>query len=206
MLRKIILFISSYIPLYILMVLKNLLERCTDKGRFLNLEYKLKNIVLFDEINDWAIVIISVLTVFSLIYLKKKIGNTYGEVYYKIHKVSDETSNNYFNYISVYLLSCLGLSLNNIVDVFIFVFLMILVGYIYIANDMIYLNPTLNMMKYNVYSVELVAEATDTVVSSIVIAKRGIKIKEGTRVKGTKKYELIVLDSEMHEKIVSQRI
>lgn len=200
MLRKIVLFISSYIPLYILMVLKNILERCTNKGRFLNLGYKIKNIALFDEINDWAIVVLSVLTIFSLLYLKNKIRNTYGEVYYKINKVSDETSNNYFNYISVYLLSCLGLSLNNIVDVFIFVFLMILVGYIYITNDMIYLNPTLNMMKYNVYSVELVAEATDTVVSSIVIAKRGIKIKEGKRVKGTKKYELIVLDSKLCEK------
>ena len=38
--------------------------------------------------------------------------------------------------ISVYLLSCIGLSLNNIVDVLVLVFLMALVGYIYITNDL----------------------------------------------------------------------
>lgn len=195
MLRKIILFVSSYIPLYILMILKNIIERCTDGGRLLNIENKMKNMVLFDEVNDWAILIIGSLTVISYIYLKRKIKNTYADVYYKVEEVSDETSNNYFNYISVYLLSCLGLSLNNIVDIFVFVFLMVIVGYIYISNDMIYLNPTLNMMKFKVYSVILYAETTGDTVNSIVIAKKTIPIEKGKQIRGTRKYELIVVDS-----------
>lgn len=194
MLRKIILFISSYIPLYLLMISKNIVERCTDGGRFLNIGYKLKNMVLFDEVNDWAIVITGVLTVVSFIYLRRKIKNTRGDVYYRVEEVSDETSNNYFNYISVYLLSCLGLSLNNIVDIFVFVFLMVIVGYIYISNDMIYLNPTLNAMKFKVYSVVLHAEATGETVNSIIIAKKMIPVEKGKQIRGTKKYEIIVVD------------
>lgn len=195
MLRKIILFISSYIPLYLLMILKNIVGRCTDRGRLLDIRYKIRNMVLFDEINDWAILFIGVLTILSFLYLRKKIRSTRGDVYYKVIKVSDETSSNYFNYISVYLLSCLGLSLNNIVDIFVFTFLMGIVGYIYISNDMIYLNPTLNMMKYKVYSVTLYSEATDEELNSIVIARRTIKVEEGKQIRGTRKYEIIVIDS-----------
>lgn len=195
MLRKIILFISSYIPLYLLMILKNIVERCTDGGRLLDIGHKFKNMVLFDEVNDWAIAVTGILTVLSFLYLRRKIKNTFGDVYYKVEEVSDETSNNYFNYISIYLLSCLGLSLNNIVDIFVFIFLMAIVGYIYISNDMIYLNPTLNMMKFKVYSVVLYAEATGETVSSIVIAKRTIPVEKGKRIRGTNKYEIIVVDS-----------
>lgn len=194
MLRKIILFISSYIPLYLLMIIKNIVERCTDGGKFLDIGHKIKNMVLFDEVNDWAILVMGALIIISYLYLMRKIRNTNAEVYYEIKEVSDETSNNYFNYISVYLLSCLGLSLNNIVDIVVFILLMIIVGFIYISNDMIYLNPTLNFMKFKVYNVVLFTEATGEVVNSIVIARQAISIEKGKRIKGTRKYELIVVD------------
>lgn len=196
MTRKIILFLSSYIPLYVLMILKNIVERCTSGGRFLNLADKVKNMVLFDEVNDWAILFLGIVCIVSFVYLKQKIGATSGDTYYKVIEVADETGNNYFNYISIYLLSCLGMSMNNIVDVFVFVFLMGIVGYIYIANDMIYLNPTLNMMGYKVYNVAMTAMATDEPVHGIVIADKRVVVKKGKEVKGTKKYELIVLNRE----------
>lgn len=54
---------------------------------------------------------------------------------YKVVEVSDETGNCYFNYISIYLLSCMGLSLSNILDCVVLVCVMLIVGYIYISNS-----------------------------------------------------------------------
>lgn len=190
--HKTILFISSYIPLYILLILKNILERCTSRGTFLNLRQKWENACWFDEINDWAILVLTAMCLISFLYLIIKLKNTKGEKNYLVRAVRDETSNNYFSYIAIYLLTCIGLSLNNIVDVFVLVFLMGLVGYIYVANDLIHLNPTLNIMGYKVYYAELYSEATNEDVEGIVVCKKNVDMRPKCWIVGTSKYDIIV--------------
>lgn len=197
MLRKIILFISSYIPLYILMILKNILERITDKGRFINLNDR--KIILFDEINDYALVILAILSIISICYLIRKTKSINGEKYYKIISVQDETSNYYFNYISIYLLSCMGLSLNNIVDVFILFFIMIIVGIIYISNDMTYMNPTLNLLGYKVYHANIKLSSNDLELDSILIVSKKQTIKENIDIIATGNQDFIFVKSTLDE-------
>ena len=69
--HKVFLFVSSYIPLYLLLIVKNILERCTEGGRFLSLREKWNKAVWFDEVNDWAICVLTVLSLVSFFYLKK---------------------------------------------------------------------------------------------------------------------------------------
>lgn len=192
--HKVILFISSYIPLYILLIAKNILERCTQGGRFLNFKEKWNKAIWFDEVNDWAVCVLAVMSLFSFFYLKNKLNNTKSEKCYLVKSVRDETSNNYFSYISIYLLTCIGLSLNKIVDIFVLVFLMGLVGCIYVANDLIYLNPTLNIIGYKAYYAELLAEATEENVEGIVICRKNVIMKPENRISGTGKYKIIVSD------------
>ena len=99
MFNKFMLFVSSYIPLYILLIMKNILERITDEGRFVNIFSRLQTVKIFDEVNDWAICILLFTTVFSGIYLKFIIKKSGGNKKYKIIDVSDETGNIYFTYI-----------------------------------------------------------------------------------------------------------
>ena len=40
MFNKMMLFVSSYIPLYMLLILKNIFERTTEGGRFVNIIQK----------------------------------------------------------------------------------------------------------------------------------------------------------------------
>ena len=198
MFRKVILFISSYIPLYILMILKNILERITKDGKFLNLSNR--KFKFFDEINDYSLIFLIVLCLISFIYLNSKIKITTGRRVYTIVEVQNETSNYYFNYISVYLLSCLGLTLNKIVDVFVFAFLMVIVGIIYISNDMTYMNPTLNIMGYKVYNSTIKLENTEILFKSILIANKSLKIKVGEQVRGTGKQDFIFIIENITEK------
>lgn len=193
--RRIMLFISSYIPLYVLLIIKNVLERCTDGGQFLFSVAKLKMAHYFDEINDFAIIILLVLCAISFLYLKGITRRGGGLHYYEIISMEDQTGNVYFNYISVYLLSCLGLTLNNIVDVFVLLFLMMLVGYIYISNHMTYMNPVLQFLGYKVYEGVAHSKSTGEEISSIFIVSKGIPFIAGKTYIGSGKEDFIAISA-----------
>lgn len=192
MFNKFMLFVSSYIPLYILLIMKNILERITDEGRFVNIFSRLQTVKIFDEVNDWAICILLFTTVFSGIYLKFIIKKSGGNKKYKIIDVSDETGNIYFTYISIYLLSCMGLTLNSIVDCFVFLFVMLVVGYIYISNNMMYMNPVISLMGYKVYDCVLDSVNTnDKEIRSIVVASKNTTINVGREITASGKQGFI---------------
>lgn len=198
--NKLLLFVSSYIPLYLLLIGKNILERTTEKGRFINVVDRIKDIKLFDEVNDYAIIAMIILSAISFFYMKGKIKSTVGRKIYKVITVVNETSNYYFNYISIYLLSCLGLSLNNIVDCFVFLFLMVIVGYIYISNNMVYMNPVLNFMGYKIYTCTLESVNTsDDDFDTVLIAPNKIKIHIGEKIRGTGKQGFVCVNEKIEE-------
>lgn len=198
--NKLLLFVSSYIPLYLLLIGKNILERITEKGRFINISERIKTAKLFDEVNDYAIMVMIILSVISFFYLKSKIKSTVGRKKYKVITIVNETSNYYFNYISIYLLSCLGLSLNNIVDCFVFLFLMVIVGYIYISNNMVYMNPVLNFMGYKIYACTLESVNTsDEDFDTVLVAPSTINIHIGDRIRGTGKQDFVCANEKIEE-------
>ena len=90
--------------------------------------WNMETCLFFDGINNWAILILVALNFVSVVYLRIKLRNTKSEKCYIVQEVRDETGDYFFSYISVYLLSCIGLSLSNIFDVFVLVFL---VGYMH---------------------------------------------------------------------------
>lgn len=194
------LFISSYVPLYVLLILKNILERCTVGGRVDISIQKIKSAHFFDEINDYAIIVLFMLCLSSIVYfvfLAKRRG---GSHYYEIIHIEDQTGNIYFNYISVYLLSCLGLSLNNIVDVFVLLFLMILIGYIYISNHMTYMNPLLQIFGYKIYEGEVLSKSTKKTFESVILVKKDVVLAENNTYKGSGKDDFIYIVGKCDDK------
>ena len=191
------LFISSYIPLYVLLIIKNFLERCTNKGCFALTWNKIKNANYFDEINDYAVVFLVIISIVAFFYLKLLTKKDCDVHYYEIIHIEDQTGNIYFNYISVYLLSCLGLTLNSIVDVFVLLFLMFLVGYIYISNHMTYMNPVLQFMGFKVYEGDITSKSTGKMFHSIMIARKNTIITRGKTYKGSGKEDFVFVSEEV---------
>ena len=191
MFRRVMLFVSSYIPLYILLILKNIVERIkTISGFFL----QLKSATFFDEINDYALVILLLMSVVSVIYLFRLTKKTDDSHLYEVEKINDQTGTVYFNYISVYLLSCIGLSLNSMADVFVLVFLMLLIGFIYVSNRMTYMNPVLQLFQYRIYEGTLFSSSTNTEIkNAIVICHKDLLIEEHKKYWGSAKDDFIYI-------------
>lgn len=194
------LFVSSYIPLYVLLILKNILERCTVEGRFSFSFACLKTASFFDEVNDYAICALLLMSVISFLYLKQLTKRDSGKHYYKLIKLENQTGNVYFNYISVYLLSCLGLSLQNIVDVFILLFLMLLVGCIYVSNHMTYMNPVLQFMGFRVYEGTIESSSTNEEIYAIILVKKDVEIMDDCEYAGSGKEDFVHLTSKKENK------
>lgn len=191
--RRIMLFISSYVPLYALLIIKNILERCTDEGKFIVTLAQLKTAHYFDEVNDYAIVVLLFLSIISFVYLKSITKKSGGAHYYSVISIEDQTGNMYFNYISIYLLSCMGLTLNSIVDVFVLIFLMLIVGYIYISNHMTYMNPVLQFLGFKIYEGRIESESTGKVLHSIIIVNKSIFLKPESSYIGSGKEDFIFI-------------
>ncbi len=195
--NKILLFLSSYIPLYILLIIKNILERITVDGKFVDIFSKFRDAIWFDSINDYALLILSIVTIVSFVYLLVSLKRSKGDKHYKVVEVEDRTGELFFSYISIYLLSCMTLSLNRIVDCFVFLFTMIIVGIIYVKNDMQYLNPIMNILGYKIYSCKLNSQFTkDKGIKTIVIVPNDTIVRVDGIIKGTIKNGFIVCGKE----------
>ena len=190
MYKKIILFISSYVPLYFLLLSKDLLERFIAKrSSFSTLITDLKNAFWFNKPNDYCNVVLISLICFSIISLFIFLKRTSGDDIYTIESFSNESSTYSFSYISLYLISCFNLSLNNYSDIFILIFINIIIGIIYVTNDLIYINPILQLIGYKIYMANI--SYTDNSIkienhNTIILIKPKIQIKKNENYWATK--------------------
>ncbi|MGY0373227.1 hypothetical protein [Clostridium sp. JNZ J1-5] len=164
-----ILFISSYFPLYIIIFVQNVsslgtkcLEILRSKDIELNkllrsallLKKALKGLATYPE--TYLIIACLVLMFFSFFSVKYMLKDMaeYSESAFKV-KILKATSLNYeyvLTYFSIYIFPFITLNLSSFSGIIQFSILWIFIGYVYIKNDLIYINPMLNIIfKYNIY-------------------------------------------------------
>lgn len=128
---KFLLFLSSYIPLFVVLIL---------------LHY-----------NNEAFVIglagIIVLTLFFL-GLLFKLSERIGSYHFKISDF-ENTNEMSLEYIITYIFPLLFLDFTNLGVVAALFVIFLTIGYIYIRSDLIYMNPVLNLFGYNIYKARI---------------------------------------------------
>lgn len=151
---KWILFISSYIPLFIILIFTNIDFNETLKSINLILLGKfdiiIKNISLID-LYLWFLITICIVCLFLVKYL---ILQSRGFDYNKKIINIKPSNNSVLEYFVTYLLtlSSSGFSLKEII---VFWFILYIIGNLYIKNNNFHINPTLYLIfKYNIYIVE----------------------------------------------------
>lgn len=95
--------------------------------------------------------------------------------YHEIKEVEDK-SNQFLEYIIAYIIPFLGFNLTNLSDLISLSILFVIIGFLYIKSDMIYMNPVLKLLNYNLYKIK------DGKKTSIIISKEDIQINTKIRI------------------------
>ena len=138
---KIILFISAFVPMYILFLI-NLVVELVNENLSMN---KTNTIVLLS-----LIVLILIGTIGLIVVINWK-----GKRYTKITIVSKKniTDQHFLNYFSLFVLLALTFDLSKFCFICVFLVILIFIGIVYIKNNIFYINPMLNIMGYSFYDI-----------------------------------------------------
>lgn len=167
---QIILFLSSYIPLFIIIAIQNIFSLSEKMTENLDLYTKkmklnfldLKGVYLHFEF--YLIIVLIVLIIILLILVKRLINslNDNEVVTVTVEEVVNINHSTVTNYFAVYIFPFITMDLTSILGIIQFVFLGAIIGYIYIKNDLIYVNPVLNILfKLNIYEIKFSYEDTN---------------------------------------------
>lgn len=190
--NRIILFISSYLPMYIIIIIQNIgsiFEKIQeilikknigiyniicDKSMFI---LSVKGLTKFIE--SYIIIIFLFLSFISLHLVKRMIDNltAYKDEAFLLKVVGIKNGNYQYviTYFSAYIFPFITMNLNTVCGILEFAVLWFLIGYIYVKNNLIYINPTLNIIfKYNIYESDLEYEDEEGNVSfsAILLSKK----------------------------------
>lgn len=149
--NKILLYISSYVPLYLILIVKNAIL----KLELIN--WNIKSIQYFNSLDDYILVVLSFLTIICIIYIKFSLKGIekYQSNKYTTTRINNASSDSILNYISIYILTFIDFNLNSISNIITLIFIMILLGIISIKYDDLYINPTLLFWNYKIYNITI---------------------------------------------------
>mgnify|MGYP003496444062 CR=1 FL=1 len=163
--EKASLLITSYIPLYLIVILKTLFMSSEKNKTFSFMKYKFdtKEIIIFFLI---LILLYSMLTFRNLFNIKT--GTTVSIEVLEVKNISIDYVN---SYLSLYIFPFFSITDLEIFN-FCIIFIIILLGaYICYKNDIIYINPCLNFIGYRIYNVKVKFQS-GAIKESILITKK----------------------------------
>lgn len=148
--KKIFLFLSSFIPMYVLIIIKLLLEIING-----NLH--------FNILNTFMLIFLVVLIILGLLGIYLNIfQNKAKEIKINIVKVENLTDQHFLGYFSLFVLFSLSFDLEYISMAVVFVVVLVLIGIVYVNNDLFYINPFLNLLGFNFYNVTYTKKGAST--------------------------------------------
>ncbi len=200
---KWLLFVSAYIPLFLIIILKNFKDFIQTFNYLEKVFHNIFNIINTNGLKSISIIINTVWSYGFLVFLgklitficflflilsipvsffclwkiKREVENSdYNE--FKIITLEDKTSDS-LNYVVSYIIAFLSISLNNFIDLVAIFILLFTIATIYINSNLIYINPVLNWFGYIVLKVTYYDDFEKQNKDIILITHNREKIKEG---------------------------
>lgn len=191
------LYISSYLPLYFLILVKeykqvlnalknitNLTVQIFNNMKNLNIQEfnKLKNLIL----SDIAVFTVLAILIYS-IYLLGKVFFSKPTRTFSIKGDFEPVSDSIMSYVMTYIIPLISVDFSEPVTLVTNILLFWFIGVIYVKNDLIYLNPIISI-SHNIY-----INGKNIVISKYSLGELRRFKKEGTKVKGKKLSSNIVI-------------
>ena len=144
-LKNILLFISAFVPMFVLILLRLVVELLNH-----NLSFNVLN-----TLNLSTLIILILIGICGLIW---NISDQQSTKKITLISATNITDKHFFGYFSLFVLFALQLDLSLVSGYCTFVFIMIFIAIVYIKNSLYYINPLLNILGYNFYDVQYTLE------------------------------------------------
>ena len=165
--KKIIMYLSAFLPMFWLILIKDyatIVENAiSGEGSYTDL----LSIQLFIVVG--LVVIITICTIF-LISKNKELSTDLVVV----TNVTNRTAEYYLGYFSLFILELFAFSFTDIVDIIVMVFLLILLGIVYVKNSLFFINPTMNIFRSYIFETEY--NDGRAIRSKLLICKEKIRV------------------------------
>lgn len=177
--QKILFYLSSFIPLYILLFIQNV-QISNEKGsiiftkEFFKQFFYTSTSVSFFWIGLLVLLFLSLFGValFFLVYAKTE--GRVGRVK-DVELIREDT----MGYIVTYIVPLISMDINSLRSLTINLLLFIIIGTFYVKNDQLFMNPLYNICGYNVFSAEENIYITKISKTKLkIIAKRELSVKK----------------------------
>ena len=171
MLRKLVMYLSAFLPMFLIMWIKEVLfgiKKVLEKPWKYSWESIYLNPYLIGEF-------IAFIFIGLMLYRFLK-GNQRTSVYtITLKTVKNRSAEYYLAYYSLFILALIEFSLTDPIDLTVLLLLLIVLGIVYIKNNLFFINPTVNIFQSYIYEVEY--EVHQTTILKLIISP--VKLSEG---------------------------
>ena len=171
MLRKLVMYISAFLPMFFIMWVKEILI-CVRNVLEKPCEFSWNSVYLNPYLISELVFIISI---GGLTYLFLKRNNNAGHYAITLKSVKNRSAEYYLSYYSLFILALIEFSLTDPVDLIVLILLLFILGIVYIKNDLFFMNPTINIFQSYIYEIEY--ETGQASISQLIISPE--RLSEG---------------------------
>ncbi len=142
--KKIGLYLSSFSPLFALLIVKELIEILNQNWSF---NFLNTSMLLF-------LFVLLIIGVGSLFITISQMRSNRGTKIIKVISKTNVTDEHFLGYFSLFVLFAVSFEIEMYSMALIFFLVLTLIGIVYIKNDMYYINPLINLFGYSFYDIE----------------------------------------------------
>lgn len=139
--KDIFLYLSAFVPMYILILIKLIVELICQN-------------LFFNVLYIFYICTLSLLIILGIIglALNTKYSKGVSKEIIILNKMNI-TDKHFFGYFSLFVLFALQLNVQLVSSYILFLLILVFIGLVYIKNSLFYINPLLNILGYNFYDI-----------------------------------------------------
>lgn len=127
----------------------------------------------YEKPKVWLTIFFIVIILIILLKILLSRVSNYNYYSVQIKNINNLNDNAIINYLFIYIFPFITLDFSNIKGIMVFLYLFSLLGYIYLRNNIVYINPILNIFfKYNIYSVEIISGNASNTLKIMLLSKR----------------------------------
>lgn len=167
-LKNLLLYISAFMPMYFLVLLKLVVELLNH-----NLSFNVLN-----TINLVTLLILLVASVVGILWNVKFNRDEAKEV--KILTKHNITDQHFLGYFSLFVFFAIPLDLSLVSAFCIYVAILVMIGIVYINNSLYYINPFLNLLGYNFYDITYIEAGSNEKRNAKIFYRGDLEIENRT--------------------------